>query len=643
MLSLGLDNSKKPSDPLLLSLGVQHHAQPVKPVRNTNLNEISGAVHVDSEQELRNSTFPLKRTRSLRVFDDCISPVKDLAGNYENYPYLKTSDELKETAQPQPRHPVAPTVLAAETTELTNSSSHSEFTHSQATSISSSSSRSSSHSLSHPEYTDHSDSSPPGTPELTAASDDSVLHYEPQRHVDYLSHDWKESDISSSWRYIVLRRKDVANSARLENASWRTWTKAKYNLKTVAPETVNWLKDYDVTWLYGPLYTEPQQHSDFYRSREAEDAGRNRGPTLGTPPAKPSSPISPITTSSLSTKPILKKKSAAETILSRPSLLTNGKRHSYQSHHHPEDPDHEGLSMYMRLHNYRHHPTGESTEDISSYVNKQYVSAITSPPQATVTSSPSVQLSDTASVPSFASLTIPPASATKHIHFNNRVEQCIAVEEYEEDRVGSDNSDTDKDDYSEDGGDYSEDDDEEEDEEAGLFLMVRSHSSTSLYNRGLNGLTSRDNLQRTIALLPATTLKYEIDTTEREAREAAEASSVAYAMSHNTANRRQVYKTYDYNSVYTSPQLSPSHSPSSSMWESPSQGCVTSTVSPPLSTKSSSTNQTTNAIVKGEMVPKTLGSPTASSVLLGSNASKSEDSRKIKDLSQSLWTNGWKR
>src|SRR5690606_549816 len=95
----------------------------------------------------------------------------------------------------------------------------------------------------------------------------------------------------SSWRYIVAHRKDHVNAARLENASWRTWIKAKNNLQTVSPETLNWyvnakkvaksclipalfaeslaaqilrqyplltytylrLKECDVTWLYGPL------------------------------------------------------------------------------------------------------------------------------------------------------------------------------------------------------------------------------------------------------------------------------------------------------------------------------------------------------------------------------------------------------
>jgi Fungal protein of unknown function (DUF1752) len=71
-------------------------------------------------------------------------------------------------------------------------------------------------------------------------NDDQAVEDQPTRHVDYLSHEWKEEDIWSSWRYIVARRNVYNNSVRLENASWRTWTKAKYHLKTVSPETLNW-------------------------------------------------------------------------------------------------------------------------------------------------------------------------------------------------------------------------------------------------------------------------------------------------------------------------------------------------------------------------------------------------------------------
>ena len=78
----------------------------------------------------------------------------------------------------------------------------------------------------------------PGLVERT--EDDSAAREEPERHVDYLSHEWTEEDIWSSYKFIRARRKVYPNSARLENASWRTWEQKRRNLKTVAPETVKW-------------------------------------------------------------------------------------------------------------------------------------------------------------------------------------------------------------------------------------------------------------------------------------------------------------------------------------------------------------------------------------------------------------------
>jgi hypothetical protein len=69
------------------------------------------------------------------------------------------------------------------------------------------------------------------------AADDTLVRTHPFRHVDYLSYSWKEEDI---WKYIVSQREAYDNSARLENASWRTWTKVKNKLKTVSPESLNW-------------------------------------------------------------------------------------------------------------------------------------------------------------------------------------------------------------------------------------------------------------------------------------------------------------------------------------------------------------------------------------------------------------------
>jgi hypothetical protein len=85
------------------------------------------------------------------------------------------------------------------------------------------------------------DASRPASPEpLRLAVDDSAVRTEPTRHVDYLSHDWSEEDIWTSWRYMIQKRNVYQNSARLENASWRTWAKTKNQLRTVSPEQLNW-------------------------------------------------------------------------------------------------------------------------------------------------------------------------------------------------------------------------------------------------------------------------------------------------------------------------------------------------------------------------------------------------------------------
>lgn len=84
-----------------------------------------------------------------------------------------------------------------------------------------------------------SECSLPTEPTRTAV-DDTAIRKEPHAHVDYLSHDWTEEDLSSSWRSIVSKQAVHSNSQRLENASWRAWMKAKYGLKTVAPETLDW-------------------------------------------------------------------------------------------------------------------------------------------------------------------------------------------------------------------------------------------------------------------------------------------------------------------------------------------------------------------------------------------------------------------
>ncbi|KAL9553198.1 hypothetical protein MBANPS3_003389 [Mucor bainieri] len=74
-----------------------------------------------------------------------------------------------------------------------------------------------------------------------------------ESNVDYLSYKFDEMDLAASWRMLTKQKLTIVNGIRLENASWRTWAKQRNNLKTVSPDTLNWLKDSDVTWLYGPL------------------------------------------------------------------------------------------------------------------------------------------------------------------------------------------------------------------------------------------------------------------------------------------------------------------------------------------------------------------------------------------------------
>lgn len=96
-------------------------------------------------------------------------------------------------------------------------------------------------SQSQSESTPSQHDTPTNTPDKPVISeDDTSLKPEPSRHVDYLSHEWVEEDIWSSWRHIVSKRKIYGERSRLENASWRTWAKQKYSLRTVSPETLNW-------------------------------------------------------------------------------------------------------------------------------------------------------------------------------------------------------------------------------------------------------------------------------------------------------------------------------------------------------------------------------------------------------------------
>ncbi|KAF9889495.1 hypothetical protein FE257_007205 [Aspergillus nanangensis] len=286
----------------------------------------------------------------------------------------------------------------------------------------------------------------------TPAADDITIEEEPSRHVDYLSHEWDEEDIWASWRYVVARRNVYDNGVRLENASWRTWAKVKLQRGTVSPETLNWLKDCDVTWLYGPLKT-----------------CRRRASVLNVSP-----PPSRLATPTLyaDPKPILKKRTASETILQRSlsqhTLLKHAgailKAQEAESNRSrppfPRTPSELGQMLH-------HHPK-EGSEGSSSNVTPTNLSS-------SGVSSPSEK---------------------RHIHFNNEVVQCIAVEAK---------------------GDYEDvcmaTFDEELSSDDGIVMMKQRSPQTSPSGGSTpRGSFSGDN--KTIAPLPSTTLKYRGDTPE---------------------------------------------------------------------------------------------------------------------------------
>ncbi|KAF9171172.1 hypothetical protein BGX21_001700 [Mortierella sp. AD011] len=105
----------------------------------------------------------------------------------------------------------------------------------------------------------------------------------PALAIDYLGNGWcNEDDIAASWKFMTKQKNDLINGLRLENASWRNWAKQRHHLKTVDPKTLNWLKDSDTTWLYGPLYKASIDEFDLARFGAQTVPGGTKIPALPT-------------------------------------------------------------------------------------------------------------------------------------------------------------------------------------------------------------------------------------------------------------------------------------------------------------------------------------------------------------------------
>ena len=304
------------------------------------------------------------------------------------------------------------------------------------------------------------------------AGDDMAIRSEPTSHVDYLSHVWKEEDIWSSWRHIVSRRRVYSNSTRLENASWRTWAKSMYRLKTISPDTLNWcvrsvsdyrvlllipsrMKDHDVTWLYGPLQT---GSSDPLVTRSTPLASQlSRTNSFG------------------SKKPILKKRSLSEIMLQR-SLSSSTLMKQATDALRAQQPE-EILCDQPDRGSY-------SVSDLmgSSEPETPLTRATTHPGSSDLSTSTSG---------------VETPLTRRHIHFNNKVEQCIAINKEGDDHPCYFSA-------VEDDGASSEDD---------LLTMKPVKDATRpTISKPSTPRNSFSGESKTIAMLPSTTLNYRGDT-----------------------------------------------------------------------------------------------------------------------------------
>jgi hypothetical protein len=286
----------------------------------------------------------------------------------------------------------------------------------------------------------------------TEVSDDIAVRQEPTQHVDYLAHEWREEDIWASWSYVSRRRGRVNNHTRLENASWRQWTKTKNDLKTVSPESLNWLKDCDVTWLYGPLQIGPKSLT-----------------TVTPPPSRLSH-----SSSFIAKKSNLKKKSASAVMLEK-----SRSQHSLL----------QRAGEIIRVQQASSPAGGRPAF-------KRHASAFVLPSatdSSVSLSPPNEGVIFTGERTPYSNTETPTPNECKHVLFNDEVRQVRAIESDDDNKEEVEEIE------------YISD----EDDDGGLMMApVRSRSKTTTPR----GSFSNDN--KTIIPLPSTTLKYRTDTPE---------------------------------------------------------------------------------------------------------------------------------
>lgn len=582
--------------------------------------------HIEAQDDdhFENTTFKLKRTRSMGLLDEFIpDKLKEQDGNSE-------ANSAPSTTTTSSGNLAAMAAMASQSNspfvDESPSSQHYEATET----ISNNSDANATQSSVAPSPPSPVNSpSPASSPALDLKSpellphDDTDLTAEPSRHVDYLSHQWDVSDIWKSWRYVISKRRDVANAARLENASWRTWAQRRSNLKTISPEVVNWSKDSDVTWLYGPILKD-----DDHVNNENHDSDAIE--TTATSSVAGDISIAKKCSSKNGPKPILKKRTMEQLMISHSNLLKL--QLATQIHQKKREQKLKQQEELKRQHQLNHPDEYFDPEALLNKLNSQYKNTTPTHNSSVAKLQNLLKTSNSSSTASLKDLikdeaVVVPSSeqisqdqnqedgnvsgdigskAERHIHFNDEVMQCIAVDVYSDDdqRFNSgEDYDSDDDDDDDDDDDYydeyepsndslaqshlyegddesieeEEDDDEdasedeEEDDEGGFFLNVKSNSNAPLilgqHSSGSTSTPVAPSLSRhtditddtasisttnsksykTIQLLPSTSINYGSDESSDEA------NPYTSSLSHNVNNEisRGYDYYYDYNTVYT--------------------------------------------------------------------------------------------
>ena len=223
------------------------------------------------------------------------------------------------------------------------------------------------------------------------------------------------------------------------------------------------MKDHDVTWLYGPLQT-------------------GNSMALISDPTPPASQLS-RTNSFASKKPILKKRSLSELMLQR-SLSSSTLMKQATDALRAQQPD-KILRERPRLEK-------RKLSDFScSTGSETLLTRVTTRPDS---SNPSTSTSGEQT-----------PCTRRHIHFNNKVEQCIVINKDYDDRPSHFNA-------------IHDDEDESSDDDMLMMKPVKNATKAKI-SRPSTPRNSFSNESKTIAMLPSTTLNYRGDTPEPDQQE----------------------------------------------------------------------------------------------------------------------------